>query len=224
MSRCFLAAALLAVSVPITLMKLGASPLPPNVRASLSTNGRFLVLTEREYDNPDSHVVRRIVRTTYQVMEAETFINNSRDRLNTPATFWSDSAFSWQVAPEGNDAIRPFWPLISNDGQSLVLVAITAAVPGVPVLEIYRKKTFEGSLVRSFQITDLWSANEVDPDGKGIFMVTDATPKWFAGGFLEFSPDNRALTYRTQWNDRVSIRLADGVISRERSLSSVFSH
>lgn len=213
MSRCFLATVLLAVSVSITLVKLVASPLPPNVRASLSTNGRFLVLTEREYDNPDPHVVRRIVRTTYQVMEAETFINNSRDRLNTPATFWSDSALSWQVAHEGN---RIFWPLISNDGQSLVLVAVTAAVPGVPVLRIYRKKMFEGSLVRSFQITDLWTAKEVDPDGKGIFMVTDATPNWFAEGFLEFSPDDQALIYRTKWNDRVSLRLADGAISRER--------
>jgi hypothetical protein len=148
-------------------------------------------------------------------MEAETFIN-SKDRLNTPAPFWSESTLSWQITPEGNDGIRVFWPLISNDGQSLVLVGVTAAVPGGAVLKIYRRNVFEGSLVRSFQITDLWTANEVDPDGKGIFTVTDATPKWFAGGFVTFSADDQILIYRTQWNDRVSIRLADGVISRER--------
>jgi len=216
MSRRCLAASLVAViSLSITLAKLVASALPPNVRASSSTNSRFLVLTEREYDNPDPHAMRRIVRTTYQVMESETFING-KDRLTTPASFWSESALSWQVSPEGNDGIRVFWPLISNDGQSLVLVGLTAAVPGGAVLKIYRKKIFEGSLVRSLQITDLWTAKEVDPDGKGIFTVTDATPNWFAGGFLAFSPDNQILIYRTQWNDRVSIRLADGAISRER--------
>jgi hypothetical protein len=148
-------------------------------------------------------------------MESETFING-KDRLTTPASFWSESALSWQVSPEGNDGIRVFWPLISNDGQSLVLVGLTAAVPGGAVLKIYRKKIFEGSLVRSLQITDLWTAKEVDPDGRGSFTVTDATPNWFAGGFLAFSPDNQSLIYRTQWNDRVSIRLADGAISRER--------
>jgi hypothetical protein len=215
MSRCCPPTIILLVAVfslPITSVKLVASPLPPNVRVSRSTNGRFLVLTEREYDNPDPRAVRRIVRTTYRVMEAENFIN-SKDRLTTPAPFWSESALSWQVTPEGNDGMRVFWPLISNDGQSLVLVGVTAAVPGGAVLKIYRKKMFEGNLVRSFQITDLWTANEVDPDGKGIFTVTDATPEWFAGGFLAFSPDDQTLIYRTQWNDRVSIRLVDGVIS-----------
>jgi hypothetical protein len=214
MSRCCLATMLLVLLLSITSAKLVASALPPNVRASRSTNGRFLVLTETEYDNPDPRAVRRIVRTTYQVMEAEMFINR-KDRLVTPAPFWSESALSWQITPEGNDGVRVFWPLVSNDGQSLVLVGITAAVPGGAVLKIYRKKMFEGSLVRSFQITDLWTANEVDPHGKRIFTVTDATPEWFAGGFLAFSPDDQTLIYRTQWNDRVSIRLADGMISRE---------
>lgn|GEM_PF-6275229 len=120
MSRCFPDIVLLAVSVSIAFVNPVASPPPPDVRASLSANGRFLVLTEREYDNPDPHGVRRIVRTTYQVMEADTFIHNSRDRLRTPATFWSESSpLSWQVTPEGNDGIRVFWPLISNDGSLL---------------------------------------------------------------------------------------------------------
>ena len=217
MPRCPATIILLLIAVfslPITSVKLGASPLPPNVRASRSTNGRFLVLTEWEYDIPDPRAVRRIVRTTYRVMEVENFTNR-KDLLATPAPLWSESAMSWQVTPEGADGVRVFWPLISNDGQSLVLVGVTAAVPGDEVLKIYRKKMFDGSLVRNFHITDLWTANEVDPEGKGIFIVTDATPEWFAGGFLEFSLDDRALIYRTQWNDRVSIRLVDGELSRD---------
>jgi hypothetical protein len=36
------------------------------------------------------------------------------------------------------------------------------------------------------------------------------TPMWYTGGSLEFSPDDRELLYRSRWNDRVSIKLADG--------------
>jgi hypothetical protein len=200
-------------SLTLTSVKLVASPPPPIVRASSSTNGRFLVLIELEYDNPDPHAVRRIVWTTYRVTEAEDSING-KDRLPAPAPLWSESALTWQVTSQGNDGI--FWPLISNDGQSLILVGVTAAVPGGTVLKIYRKNMFEGSLVRSFQITDLWTANEVDPGGKGIFIVTDATPEWFAGGSLAFSLDDQTLIYCTPWNDLLSIRLVDGVISRKR--------
>jgi len=200
--------------LPVAPPKLIASPLPPNVRASRSTNGRFLVLTEREYDNPNPHAVRKIVRTTYQVLETETFIN-SKDRLYTPAPLWSDSALSWQITPDEKDGIRIFWPLISNDGQSLVLVGVMPAFPGSEVLRIYRKKIYEGNLVRSFQLADLWTESEINPGGKKIFMVTDATPQWFAGGSLAFSSDDQMLIYRTQWGDQLKIRLSDGVTSRE---------
>jgi hypothetical protein len=70
--------------------------------------------------------------------------------------------------------------------------------------------------VRSFQITDLWTAGELDPSGKGIFGCHDATPEWFAGGSLAFSQNDRNLIYRTQWNDQLKISLVDGVVSRER--------
>jgi len=36
-----------------------------------------------------------------------------------------------------------------------------------------------------------------------------AIPNWFAGGLLAFSPDDQTLIYHPQWNDQVSIRLAD---------------
>jgi hypothetical protein len=181
------------------------------VTASISTNGRFLVVTERQYDNPDPHFVRRILRTTYRVIETEAFLN-SKDRLSTPVRFWSDR---WQVTLEGNDDIRIFWPLISNNGESLVLVGVTWAGPGATTaLKIYRKALPEGTLVRSVPITDLWTSRELDPDGRGAVMFTDASPEWFAGGSLAFSTDDRKLLYSTQWGDCLSIALADGAVSR----------
>ena len=114
---------------------------------------------------------------------------------------------------EGPEGRRFFWPMISDDGKSLI--AVTAPVPGLPVLKIYRRKNYKGELVRSYQITDLWTPKQVDPDGKSLFMVTDATPEWFAGGTLSFSPNGQQLIYRNQWNDIVRIGLVDGSLSRD---------
>jgi hypothetical protein len=136
---------LLTVSVlSDSTAKIDASPLPPNVAASTSTNGRFLVVSERQYDNPNPHVVRRILRTTYHVMEMEAFLNG-KDRLSIPARFWSES---WEVTLDG---VGGFWPLISNDGESLVLVGVTVADPRATALTIYRKALPEGTLIRVFR-------------------------------------------------------------------------
>ena len=105
--------------------------------------------------------------------------------------------------------------MISDDGKSLILIAVTAPVPGLPVLKIYRRKNHKGELVRSYQITDLWTPKQVDPDGKSLSMVTDVTPEWFAGANLSFSPNGQQLIYRNQWNDIVRIGLVDGSLSRD---------
>lgn len=198
-----------AISLLITPPRLFASPLPPSVRASRSINGQFLVVTEYEYANPDNDIAR-IRRTTYRVMQLERFIN-SKDRLIAPVPFWSES---WDVTIEGAEGRETFWPMISDDGRSLVLVAVNAPVPGLPMLKIYRNNSYKSELVRSYQISDLWTAKQVNPDGRGIFMVTGATPQWFSGGSLTFSPDGEQLVYRNQWNEVVRINLKDGMISR----------
>ncbi|MBB5317851.1 hypothetical protein [Tunturibacter empetritectus] len=203
---------LAAISVSSKSHKIFASALPPNVHASSSVNGRFLVVAEWEYENPNDKL-RRIRRTTYKIMETESFIN-SKDRLTSPVKFWSDSAWSWEVTLEGLEGKRIFWPMISDDGKSLILIAVTAPIPGQPVLEIYQRNDHKGQLIRSYQITDLWTPKQVDPDGRGLFIFTDATPEWFAGAILSFSSDGQQLIYRNQWNEVLRIRVDDGVISR----------
>ena len=189
-----------------------ASPLPPNVMASRSANGRFLVLTQRELDSSDQNGGRRIIRTAYQVYESEPF-SNTKDRLSAPVPFWSDSAFSWRLTLEGHEGRRVFWPMISDDGNTLVLVAVTVPMRGEPVLQIYRKQNHAGVLIRTLEISDLWTSSEIDPQPNSVVMFTDASPEWFSGGSLAFATDNQSLLYRTQWNDHLQIRLSDGSVS-----------
>ncbi len=194
-----------------TAVALVASPLPPNVVASTSPNGRFLILTQREFDSLDPDAVRRVVRTTYQVLDREPFLN-AKDRLTAAVPFWSETASSWRIALDGADGRQLFWPLISDDGQTVVLVGITPGSFGQSVLRIYKKRQFTGTLVRAFMLADLWTPEHRSPDSMSI--ETDATPKWFSGGSLAFSPDSHFLLYHTQWSETLQIRLSDGQVTR----------
>jgi hypothetical protein len=202
----------IAFSVAPATNFISASPLPPLVKASRSPNGKFLVVADLDLA-PIENGGQQIRRTTYHVYQLEDFVN-SKDRLNTPVPFWSDSWQSWETTLEG-----PFgycWPMVSNDGQSIVLIAIAGPMPGQPVLRLFRRKLNEhtGELVRSFDITDLWTKQQVDPEGTGQFGDFDSTPKWFADGALAFSTDSRLLIYTNQWKQELQIDLKSGAISR----------
>ena len=184
-----------------------ASPLFPDVRASRSMNGRYLVVVEQTFDNPDPTAVRRVLRSTYVILRSEPF-TNSRDRLQTTASFWS--AFGWQVTPSGNASQGISLPLISDDGQTLVLLRADAPMKfGVQeVLWIYRKQGNTARLVRAVPLSDMWTHEEIEANAVGGDM--GETPMWYTGGSLEFSPDDHLLLYRSRWNDTVEVNLADG--------------
>ena len=210
--RC-LAELLIFLCLPFASTPLRASAPPPTVLASTSSNGHFLVVAERQFDSPDETIPRKILRTTYRVLETEQFIN-SKDHLVSAVPFYSASAFSWKVTLEGYGSSQ-FWPMVSDDGHSLVLVAVTPAVPKLPVMQTYRQEQFDAKLVRALHITDLWTPAQIDPAGKSLFNITDATPQWFSGGSLNISPNNQDLIYRTQWGDVLLIDLATGAIRRD---------
>lgn len=207
------------VSLPFQAINLFASAPAPNVIASRSANGRFLVYADREFDNPDSTLVRNILHTTFRIMEMETFLN-SKDRLNTDAAFWSDHG--WEVKLDKQAERSTWWPLISNDGQSLVLIAVAPPFSNTMALRIYRKTGFrETTLIRTIPLQDLWTPAQIDGTG-GI--AHDSTPQWFAGGSLHFSPDDQSLIYRTQWSDELVIKLQDGAVSRTPTTSRSSLH
>jgi hypothetical protein len=189
-----------------------ASPLFPDVRASRSMNGKYLVVVEQTFDNPDPTAVRQVLRSTYVVLKSEPF-TNSRDRLQTTAPFWS--AFGWQVTPRGQASHGGFLPLISDDGQTLVLVGVGPAMKfgDQKVMWVYRQQGNTAKLVRAVPLTKVWTPEEIESDA--VVGDMGETPMWYTGGSLEFSPDNRVLRYRSRWNDTVNIKLADGSITFE---------
>jgi hypothetical protein len=183
-----------------------ASPAAPNVQASRSVNGRYLVTIKREYEDPNERI-RTVRRTTYTVMEAENFINGGY-RLNAPVPFWSER---WHVTLDGREGSQTFWPMISDDGRSMILIGVTPPLKRPAVLKIYRALNSSNvELVRSYQIADLWTQERID-----TFVFGDENPRtWFAGGGFGFSDGGKSLICRNQWNDIVEIKLADGTITR----------
>jgi hypothetical protein len=202
---------LLTLFTVFTLPARGSAP-PPLIRASQSANGKFLVVTEWEFENPEQQGPHVIKKSIYRVLRVESFIN-AKDRLDSNSVFWTDTP--WTVTCDGGGS---FYPLISNTGQYLVLLRLAPAFPNSPpVLEIYHREFSAGVLktvsVRQISITDLWTPREIDPEGDEFHIQTGATPQWFSGGSLNFSADDENLIYRTQWNDVLIIRLADGSIT-----------
>jgi hypothetical protein len=105
--------------------------------------------------------------------------------------------------------------MVADDGLSLLLLDASSPNPTRPVIALYRKQTHLVTLVRSYTLADLWTENELYPQGRDDpFGDSGSTPEWFADASFEFSPDNRTLLYTTKWHDRLAIDLASGSISR----------
>jgi hypothetical protein len=182
-----------------------AGPLPPYILASRSPNGRFLAVKDYELSpatEPDAP--RRILSTTYRILAAETFLNE-KDHLAASVPFYSQRC---QVRLE---ASGEFWPMVSDDGKSLILVGVSPPDPRPPLLKIDHCDFVSGSLVRELRLTDLWTGAQIASVGG---MWTDATPEWFAGSSFSFSADGESLLYRSRWGDRITIGLEGGKVGR----------
>ena len=170
-----------------------------------------MVVVDRELEpakTPDAG--RRIISTTYHVLAQEKFLNG-RDRLTASVPFYTQVC---EITLQGSDGHRQFWPMVSDDGKSLVLVAVTPPVPRETVLSLYRCDSVFGELVRNFELTDLATAQQARTVASGRFMITDATPQWFAGGTFTFSTQGNFLIYRNSDDHTYQIRLGDGALTK----------
>ncbi len=193
---------LLSAVVLILLPSVGvAGPLFPDVRVSSSANGKYLVVIEETFDNPDANP-RRVLQRTYVVLRTEPFVNDG-DRLQTATQFWSSTG--WQVTP-ARAASQLYLPMISNDGQTLVLVLVSEPMGDQEVVRIYRREGNQAKLIRAVKLSDFWTADEMKTY---VGPASDGTPMWYAGATLEFSSDDQDLLFRSRWNDTVKINLAD---------------
>lgn len=137
---------------------------------------------------------------------------NVKDRLTAPNTFYSESG--WTVKTKFDDAHLTYWPIVSDDGATLVLVGVTFADPRDAVLKIYRQSGVGGALVRSFALGELWSESEIYPGGNKLLVFTDGSPQWFSGGRFAFSPDGGSLVYTHANGGTTVIRVRDGAVNR----------
>lgn len=197
-----------------------AGQLPTCIKSSSSRNGNFLALMNTQLDPPQASegVARKIRGFSFEIFPKENFIN-AGDRLTAPGTYFSDWA-QWGVALDSRNATdRPFTsfcplPLVTDDGEFLILLAHTpdASIDWV-VLRIYRwdrmsKATpSQGRLVAEIPLKKFYIPLLESP------CCTDESPMWFAGGSFDFSPDDRQLTYVSQYGNAVRINLSDGSVS-----------
>lgn len=134
-------------------------------------------------------------------------VKQESDRLDAPGALWSERWFLNRSAADERGA--SVWPIISDDGQTLVLINVAAPFANSTVLSIYQEDRLRGRFVRTYTLENLWPAKKIDP------KLTDFgyTPQWFAGGKFSFSADCKDLLYRTPWGTSVTIRFLDGVIN-----------
>jgi len=196
-----------------------AGPLPPCLKAVSSNNGNFLVISDVHLE-PKLGNGARVQQVSLQVFPKENFIN-AKDRLTSPATYWTNRV-QWSVVLDSSNAHPvPACPLslISDDGEFLIVLNMHAAGSTGSALRIYRRRDHlgdpiregpdHGVFIKDITLKEIWPADKFP----NVEIVTDETPQWFAGGTFEFSPDCRVLVHKTRWGNKVRINLEDGSVS-----------
>ncbi|MGB8129070.1 MAG: hypothetical protein WCG81_04705 [Candidatus Angelobacter sp.] len=185
----------------------------------MSSNGQFLVLADAVM-KPGSENNTEVKSISFQVFPRERFIN-AKDKLSTPATYWTNWArWSIVVRPEQLHSMQgcPV-PLISDDGEFLLLLQTGFISANDHVLEIYRcdhsaskgaSSTNLGVFVKGLSLKEFWPTSELPSRGT---MWTDESPQWFADGSFIFSSDDRQLIHKTRWGNSVRINLTDRSVS-----------
>jgi hypothetical protein len=182
-----------------------AGQLFPCPKAAISKTGSFLVIIDRQPHG----------QTVLQIVERELFIND-KDRMISHETFWKDWV-RWSVVldPVPDCPV----PLITDDGEFVVVLKAGLGVNHHKVLRIYRRRDHIGDLMREgpdhgvlieeISLEELWPKDKVQ---SGVTW-NDSSPQWFAGGSFEFSWDLRELIHTSRWGNAVRIDLANGSVT-----------
>jgi hypothetical protein len=201
-----------AVGLPLFLPMLAiASNMRTCPKAATSSKGHFLVIIERKLEriNKDES---RITKTSYEIYPREDF-SDDRKAFHSSSDFWYDSLEWNAVNPPNSDSLFLCpEPLLSDDGQFLILLNDASPGQQSSVVWIYRRPSDshrDGVLVKTIKLVELWPADKFQQQP---MLFTGADPLWFAGGSFEFSSDNRILIYKTPWNTEIRISLADGTV------------
>lgn len=188
-----------------------ASPLPPIIRAASSSNGQFMVVATLKLGPAGAGGGQQILGETFEVNERETFAY-TKGRITAPNKYYfQDRGWKIELSPE-NGFFAP-WPIVSDDGSTLILVGVSPPMSGTTLLAIYRRNGRngrEGSLLRSYKVDDLWT---LKPGEKRMSGYTDATPEWFDDGAFSFSSDGAMLLYKDKEHGPLQISLNSGAVT-----------
>jgi hypothetical protein len=199
-----------ALSISIFTAQVFASPLPPLVRSASSNNGQFLVVATLKLGPPGDGGEQMILGETFEINARETFAN-TKGRLTAPNKYWVDSWNSWKIELPRQNGFSAPWPIISDDGSTLILVGVSPPMSGMTLLAIYKRDGRGGKLLRSYKVDDLWSLR---PGEKRIEVATDGTPEWFDEGKFSFSDDGEMLLYTDKEHGVIRLSLKDGTVAK----------
>ena len=204
----------LTTTITITLLscfwaeQAGASAPPRIVRAATSRNGQYLVISTFEL-GPSVNGGRAILGDTFEVSRQEPSSAGRYEFSASNPYYYSD--FGWQVVLHSEPGFYAPWPIVSEDGVTLILINTAPAMRGQTLLAIYRKQAKDGILIRSYKTEDLWP---VKPEHSKLEVWNEATPMWFAGGNFTFSADESTLLYTDKTHGRLRFGLMDGALPR----------
>ena len=186
-----------------------ASPLPPLIRAATSNNGQFLVVATLKLGPAGEGGGQMILGETFEINARETFVY-TKGRLTAPNKYYLPD-LGWKIElPRQIGFIAP-WPIVSDDGSTLILVGVSPPMSGMKLLAIYKRDGRGGKLLRSYTVDDLWSLR---PGEKRTEVVTDGTPEWFDEGKFSFSDDGEMLLYTDKEHGAIRLSLKDGTVAK----------
>lgn len=210
---CFLVALFLTVGRAGTAV---AGQLFPCVKAASSNNGKFLVLTDAQLKQGPGNTVT-VQRFVLQVFPKEMFIN-AKDQLSAQGVYWTDWV-QWSVILQGDQVLDGpgcALPMITDDGEFLILVHTGTSFKNDQALRIYRRRDHTGDpvrpgpdhgvFIRAITLKELWPPERLQQSWD------DESPQWFAGGTFQFSSDCKQLIHKTRWGDTIHVNLQDGSI------------
>lgn len=188
-----------------------AGALMPCLKAAASKNGDFLVVVERQQGSG---------QISLQVFPKENWVN-AKDKLSAPTVYWTDF-MRWSIVLEPQ---RLNWescplPLITDDGEFLILLNRDPSIADREALQIYRRRDHIGDPIREGPDHGVFikaiSFKEIlPPDRIGANQVwTDESPQWFVGSSFDFSVDDRELLYKPGRGDGIHIVLRDGSVRK----------
>lgn len=183
-----------------------AGPLPPCVFAAVSNNQQFLATTQLSYGQGGS-----LTSVAFFIHPRLTSKPGTNTGISGPNAYWS-SAVLWEVRTGGQGGEACPYPMISGDGESLVLIG---NMFNSYAMKIYHRDAEEersltdgrhSRLVAKLSLAQLW------PRQKSSGTWSTDAPQWFANDNFSFSDDNRKLIHRTKWGETQFIDLATGLI------------